>query len=71
MEFRNLDVVAEVETDPVVFEVFGKGRFHLACEALARNMEGRAMDQRTYSELIGLFLQSLNKPKHPRRNSPY
>jgi hypothetical protein len=71
VEFRNLDVVAEVETDPVVFEVFGKGRFHLACEALARNMEGQAMDQRTYSELIGLFLQSLNKPKHPRRNSPH
>ncbi|KAG0632113.1 hypothetical protein M758_1G304700 [Ceratodon purpureus] len=69
VEFRNLDVVAEVETDPVVFEVFRKGRFHVACETLARNMEGQAKDQRTYSELIGHFLQSLNKPKYSRRNS--
>lgn len=64
VEFRNLDIVAEVETDPVVFEVFGKGRFHVACEALAGNMECQATDQRTYSELIGFFLQSLNKPSH-------
>lgn len=67
VEFRNLDLVAEVETDPLVFEVFGKGGFVIACETLVRNMEGQGMDQRTYAELVGYFLQSLNKPKRPRR----
>lgn len=67
VEFRNLDVVAEVETDPLVFEVFGKGEFLLACETLARNMEGQAMVDQTYSKLIGYFLQSLSKRRRTRR----
>lgn len=70
VEFRNLDVVAEVETDPLVFEVFGRGGFLIACETLTRNMEGQAMDHRTYSELIGYFLQSLSKRRRTRRQVP-
>ncbi|XP_024370334.1 uncharacterized protein [Physcomitrium patens] len=72
VEFRNLDVAAEVETDPLVFEVLGKGRFHVACEKLARNMEGERMNQRTYGELVGCFLQSLNKGRSsPPKVSSY
>ncbi|XP_024374179.1 pentatricopeptide repeat-containing protein At3g42630 isoform X2 [Physcomitrium patens] len=67
VEFRNLDVLAEMGTDPLVFEVFGRGGFLVACETLVRNMEGQDMDQRTYAELIGYYLQSL--PKRSRSSS--
>lgn len=63
VEFRNLDVVAEIETDPLVFEVFGRGGFLLACQTLSRNMKGQAMDHQTYAQLIGYFLKSLSKRK--------
>ncbi|KAG0580990.1 hypothetical protein KC19_4G216100 [Ceratodon purpureus] len=67
LEFKNLGLVAEVETDPLVFEVFGKGEFLIACETLSRNMEGQGMDHRTFVELVGYYFESLNMQKRPRR----
>lgn len=71
VEFRNLDVVAEIETDPLVFEIFGRGEFVIACETLVRNMEGQDMGHQTYSQLVGYFLQSLGKPKRTRQRRVY
>lgn len=59
-ELRTIDLVAEIATDPLVFEVFGKGNLHVGCETLVKNMQGGDHNQRTYKNLIGYYLQSLD-----------
>lgn len=63
-ELRTIDLVAEIATDPLVFEVFGKGNLHVACETLVRNMQGGDKNQRTYKNLIGYYLQSLDDSRY-------
>ncbi|XP_078443162.1 pentatricopeptide repeat (PPR) superfamily protein [Wolffia australiana] len=51
-----------VATDPLVFEVFGKGDFHAGAEALLQSAEGRRGTQRrrrrwSYSDLVSFHLK--------------
>lgn len=52
----NTDAAPQVLTDPVVYEVFGKGDFQSFCEIL---MESRQKNEWTYSKLIGIYLRKM------------
>ncbi|XP_042476161.1 pentatricopeptide repeat-containing protein At3g42630 isoform X2 [Macadamia integrifolia] len=56
----NVDNAPIVSTDPLVFEVFGKGDFHSSSEAF---MEYKKQRKWTYKELIAMYLK-----KEHRRN---
>ncbi|CAN5961332.1 unnamed protein product [Sphagnum jensenii] len=67
-EMRTIDLVAEMRTDSLVLEVFGKGDFYIACEDLVHNMQGVDLNLRTYANLIGFYLETLEKqsPRLPK-----
>ncbi|XP_010252201.1 PREDICTED: pentatricopeptide repeat-containing protein At3g42630 isoform X2 [Nelumbo nucifera] len=50
----DIDDVPQVLTDPLVFEVFGKGDFHLTSEAL---LESNRWRKYTYRELISIYVK--------------
>jgi hypothetical protein len=67
-EMRTIDLVAEMRTDSLVLEVFGKGDFYIACEDLVYNMQGVDLNLRTYANLIGFYLETLERqsPRLPK-----
>jgi hypothetical protein len=58
-EMPNLSNVAEVRTDELVFDSFGRGRFQMCCEDLF--VESEDIERRffTYENLIGYYIQKL------------
>ncbi|BBN00143.1 protein MpPPR_6 [Marchantia polymorpha subsp. ruderalis] len=58
-EMLNLDGLADVRTDALVFEAFGRGEFQLCCEALALEMQDEDRRHLTYANLIGYHLKKV------------
>ncbi|XP_031503075.1 pentatricopeptide repeat-containing protein At3g42630 [Nymphaea colorata] len=52
----NIDASPQLVTDPIVYEVFGKGDFHSFCEIL---MESRQKNEWTYSKLVGVYQRKM------------
>ncbi|KAL2653065.1 hypothetical protein R1flu_021193 [Riccia fluitans] len=59
MEMHNLDARADIRTDTLVFEAFGRGVFQLCCEELALEVRHEEHRHLTYANLIGYFLKKL------------
>ncbi|KAL3684815.1 hypothetical protein R1sor_002837 [Riccia sorocarpa] len=59
MEMQNLDARADIRTDTLVFDAFGRGTFQLCCEELASEIRDDEHGHLTYANLIGFFLKKL------------